>query len=46
MAGFIRKGQVGDYKNLMKQEQEQRIFQKAREMLEPECLDALKIPRN
>ncbi len=36
--GLIRKGKVGDYKTLLSKQQEQRILDQAREMLEPECL--------
>jgi hypothetical protein len=36
--GFIRKGQVGDHKEKLTQEQEQRILQRASEELTSECL--------
>jgi len=36
--GFIRKGQTGDHKNLMRREQEQKILQRARELLSEDCL--------
>jgi hypothetical protein len=39
--GFIRKGQSGDYKNLLQQRHVDRIMAKATEMLEPACLDYL-----
>ena len=39
--GFIRKGQVGDHKTKLSTEQEQRILEKARQLLEPECLEFL-----
>lgn len=35
---FIRQGTVGNYRELMTDEQEQRILNKAREWLEPDCL--------
>lgn len=41
---FIRKGAVGDHKNLLSSEQEQRILTKAREMLKPDCLAFIGIP--
>lgn len=41
--GFIRKGQVGDHKSKLSVEQEQRILEKARAMLEPGCLEFLGI---
>jgi len=40
---FIRQGKVGKYKERMTQEQELRILDKAREMLEPECLKFLEL---
>ena len=40
---FVRKGKVGGYRNLMSEQQEQRIMQKAREMLEPECVQFLEL---
>jgi hypothetical protein len=40
---FIRQGKVGKYNDLMSAEQEQRILEKAREMLEPECLSFLEL---
>lgn len=36
--GFIRKGRVGDHKNLLSAEQEKRIIARARKELEPQCL--------
>lgn len=36
--GFIRKGQVGDHKNLMTAEQEARIIERARKDLPEDCL--------
>ena len=36
--GFIRKGQVGDHKNLMSTEQEARIIQRAEKELPEDCL--------
>ena len=41
--GFIRKGQVGEHKSKLSAEQEQRILEKARAMLEPECAEFLGI---
>jgi hypothetical protein len=35
---FIREGEVGKHREMMTPEQEQRILDKAREMLEPDCL--------
>lgn len=40
---FVRKGKVGGYRDLMSAEQEQRIMDKAREMLKPECLAFLEL---
>lgn len=40
---FIRKGQVGDYQSLMTKEHEERILNKAKELLEPEALNFLEI---
>ncbi len=42
--GFIRKGEVGDYRNLLTPEQEARILEKARAMLPPDCLAFLGLP--
>ncbi len=42
--GFIRKGQIGDYKTLLSISQEKAIFDRARETLEPSCLEFLGIP--
>lgn len=42
--GFIRKGEVGDHKTKLSAEQEQRILEKAAQMLEPECLRFLRLP--
>lgn len=39
--GFIRKGRVGDHKTKLSTEQERRILEKARQWLEPECLEFL-----
>ena len=36
--GFIRKGRIGDHKNLLTPEHIERIMGKARQMLEPDCL--------
>ena len=36
--GFIRKGQIGDGKKQLTKEQEQRVLNKARETLQPDCL--------
>ncbi len=41
--GFIRKGVSGDYHSLLRPEHEQRILDKARQMLPPECLAFLGI---
>ncbi|MFV9616843.1 MAG: hypothetical protein ACNYZG_12865, partial [Gammaproteobacteria bacterium] len=38
---FIRQGKVGKYHDLMSPEQEQRILNKAKNMLEPACLSHL-----
>lgn len=38
---FIRKGEVGDHQSLLSPDQSLRILQKAREMLEPDCLKFL-----
>ncbi len=35
---FIREGKVGKYREMMTPDQEERVLDKAREMLEPECL--------
>jgi len=35
---FIREGKVGKHRELMTPDQEERVLDKAREMLEPECL--------
>jgi hypothetical protein len=40
---FIRQGKVGKYRELMTEEQERRILQKAKDMLEPECLRFLEL---
>jgi aryl sulfotransferase len=40
---FIRQGKVGKYSELMSDEQEQRILEKAKNMLEPECLRFLEL---
>lgn len=40
---FVRKGKVGGYRDLMTAEQEALIMEKAREMLEPECLHFLEL---
>jgi hypothetical protein len=39
--GFIRKGQVGDHKTKLSTEQERRILEKARQLLEPDCVEFL-----
>ena len=39
--GFIRKGTVGDHKTKLSKSQEQRILEKAVQLLEPDCLDYL-----
>jgi len=39
--GFIRKGQVGDHKTILSTEQEQRILEKTRQLLEPDCVELL-----
>ena len=39
--GFIRKGQVGDHKNLLSKEQERRVIEKAQELLPQDCLKFL-----
>lgn len=39
--GFIRKGRVGGYKELLTWDQEQQILKRAQAMLEPACLDFL-----
>lgn len=41
--GFIRKGKTGDHKTKLSAEQEDRILQKARNELEPDCLRYLDI---
>ncbi|NOZ10340.1 MAG: sulfotransferase domain-containing protein [Gammaproteobacteria bacterium] len=41
--GFIRKGTVGDHKNLLTKEHEKKVLDKAHEMLERECLEFLGI---
>ena len=38
---FIRQGKIGKYHDLMSPEQEQRILNKAKDMLEPSCLTYL-----
>ena len=43
--GFIRKGQVGDHKSKLSAEQEQRILDKARDMLTVDCLEFLNLDR-
>ena len=43
---FIRRGKVGKHREIMTPEQEQRILDKAREMLEPECLLFLELDNN
>ncbi|MEA1889256.1 MAG: sulfotransferase domain-containing protein [Pseudomonadota bacterium] len=43
---FIREGKVGKHSELMTPEQEQRILDKVREMLEPECLLFLELDKN
>lgn len=40
---FVRKGKVGGYRDLMTAEQEQRIMNKAYEMLEHDCLQFLEL---
>lgn len=40
---FIRQGKVGKYKDLMSPQQEQRIINKAQEMLTAECLNFLEL---
>ena len=40
---FIRQGKVGEYRELMSSEQEQRILNKAAELLSPECLNFLEL---
>jgi hypothetical protein len=42
--GFIRRGEVGDHKTKLSAEQEQRILEKAGQMLEPDCLHFLGLP--
>jgi len=42
--GFIRKGEVGDHKTKLSPEQEQRILEKAMQMLQPDCLRFLRLP--
>lgn len=42
--GFIRKGKVGDHKTKLSSEQEQRILEKAAQLLEPDCLEFLDLP--
>ncbi len=43
--GFIRKGQVGDYRSLLSPEHEEQIMEKAEAMLEPQCLAFLGLSR-
>lgn len=40
---FIRQGKVGSHKEMLTAEQEKAILEKAREMLEPECLHFLEL---
>ncbi|MDH5650163.1 MAG: sulfotransferase domain-containing protein, partial [Gammaproteobacteria bacterium] len=40
---FIRKGVVGDYQSMLSEQQEQRILDKARRELEPDCLTYLEL---
>ncbi len=40
---FIRQGKVGSYRELMTDEQEQRILQKAKDWLKPDCLRFLEL---
>ena len=40
---FIRKGKIGGYSSLMSPEQEARIMDKARDFLEPECMEFLEL---
>lgn len=40
---FIRKGKIGSYSSLMTLEQENRIMDKARELLEPDCMTFLEL---
>jgi hypothetical protein len=42
--GFIRKGRIGDHKQQLSAVQEQRILDKATEVLETECLRYLRLP--
>jgi len=42
--GFIRKGQTGNYKQKLSATQEQQILDKAREVLETDCLQYLGLP--
>lgn len=42
--GFIRKGQVGDHKTKLSSEQEQRILEKAVQLLDSECIEFLELP--
>ena len=41
---FIRQGKVGKHREIMSPEQEQRVLDKAREMLDHECLQFLELP--
>ncbi len=42
---FIRQGKVGSYRGLMSKEQEQRILDKAKNLLEPACLTFLELDK-
>ena len=41
--GFIRKGQIGDHKNLMSKKQEDRILERAKQELPEDCLRFLEL---